>query len=161
MTLMEKSFQWSTSFFEYLADWFDFDRKSQETPTARNPFVLGYGIYQRLPPTPGTRLFIPGHFQFTTSTNDHTVATSKSTINFTITNEDDRRLDLKTDGNGENWQPSLMVQAGLNRDEADGVMVYSFRNAQIGTKMKSLTWSGAATKFQHGNNKTTSSVAVR
>ncbi|KAJ4303814.1 hypothetical protein N0V90_002715 [Kalmusia sp. IMI 367209] len=117
--------QWSTSFVKCLADWFDFDRKSQATPTPRNPFVLGYGIHQRLPPAPGTPLFIPRHFQFTTSANNNTVASGKSSLNFAIVTKDDRRVDLKTDGNAGNWQPSLIVQAGLNRDEADGVMVLS------------------------------------
>jgi len=117
--------QWSNGFIKCLADWFSFDKKSQESPTPRNPFVLGYGIKQKLPPAPGTPLFVPRHFQFTTSANEDTRKTGKSSLNFAIVSKDDRRVDLRNDGNAGAWNPSLIVQAGLNRDEADGVMVLS------------------------------------
>lgn len=116
---------WSTSFIKCLADWFNFDKKSQGTPNPRNPFVLGYGIHQKLLPAPGTPLFVPRHFQFTTSANETTAATGRSSLNFAMVTKDDRRVDLKNDGNAGNWTPSLIVQAGLNSDEADGVMVVS------------------------------------
>jgi hypothetical protein len=124
----------ATGFIRCLIAWFKIDREPQGTPTPRNPFVLGYGIRQKVPSEPvlGIPLFVPRHFQFTTSTDvDMTLALDdrkrrdKSSLNFAMVTENERRVDLQNDGNAGAWTPSLIVQAGLNRDEADGVMVLS------------------------------------
>ncbi|TKX20950.1 hypothetical protein C1H76_6801 [Elsinoe australis] len=93
----------------------------------KNPFVLGYGISQVLPPSPGVPLFIPRKFVYSTS---QASTADAGALNFCMVTQDDRDVDTIKDGNAGNFVPSLAKQININSFdphnlEADGIMAIS------------------------------------
>ncbi|KAK3347248.1 hypothetical protein B0T25DRAFT_584270 [Lasiosphaeria hispida] len=120
---------WTASFILALRAWLGVDGPTGNDglPTPRNPFVLGYGIYQTIPPSPGVPLFAPLFFQFTTSAAEpgQPKGPGSSTLNFCIQTRDRNPVNTHADGNAGLFSPSLMERVACVPDEADGVMAVS------------------------------------
>ena len=120
---------WTTAFIRSLSAWLGVDSPAgtDGLPTPRNPFVLGYGIRQTIPPSPGVPLFAPLFFQFTTSAAQpgKPKRPGSSTLNFCIKTRDKNAIDTHADGNAGLFSPSLMERVAYVPEEADGVMAVS------------------------------------
>jgi hypothetical protein len=118
---------WEKDFILSISSWVQADAKTQGTPTPQNPFVLGYGIRQNIPPAPGIPLFVPQYFQFSTSATStaNGEAPTTSALNFCIKTKDQVPINMQKDGNAGNYYPSLVSQMSILPNEADGIMAIS------------------------------------
>jgi hypothetical protein len=118
---------WEKDFILSISSWVQADAKTQGTPTPQNPFVLGYGVRQNIPPAPGIPLFVPRYFQFSTSATSTAdgEAPTTSALNFCIKTKEQVPINMQKDGNAGNYYPSLVSQMSILPGESDGVMAIS------------------------------------